>query len=194
MTAARRIRERRKFLWKNLGRGLIWLVIIVALFILFKDNEYINNLKWLEDLSGMQWLVYLIFLISEIVFGIFPPEFFMIWSIKNGISDFYIVELLALSLVSYGAGVLGYYLGNQFSHTELFKKIDENYLSKYKRNLRRFSGYVLFVAAVTPLPFSAMCMLVGSIQYPLRYFLLITLTRFARFFVYGYFIWQANTL
>ena len=143
MSAEIKRRDRRRFLFKNLGRGLAWLAVIVILFVVFKDHPVFQNEGWLNAISGNKGLVYLVFMLSEVIFGIFPPELFMIWSIEFGITGLYGTDVLLLSLISYGAGVFGYYLGNQFSHLAWYKKIEEKYLEKYRRNLRKYSGFIL---------------------------------------------------
>ena len=180
------------FFLRYLVRGLIWLSVFIILFIFLKDNAYIQNLDWLTSLSSQEWLMYLIFGLSEVIFGIIPPEFFMIWSIHNGISDSYVTNVIFLAVVSYGAGISGYFIGKWFSKTGMFATILGKLLYRYQAPFRRYSGFILFVGAVTPLPFSAMCMLVGTVNYPLNKFFIITLTRFLRFIIYGYLVWTVN--
>lgn len=187
-----KVKNRKGFLTKYLLRGLVWLSIFIILFIVLKDNEYIQNIEWLTNLTSQEWLIYLIFGLSEVIFGIIPPEFFMIWSINNGISDSYVTNVLFLAVMSYGAGISGYYIGKWFSKTGFFAKFLGRLLDRYQAPFRRYSGFIIFVGAVTPLPFSAVCMLVGTVNYPLNRFFLITLTRFLRFIVYGYLVWTVN--
>ena len=182
------------FLFGDLVRGLLWLLAIIIVFILIKDTEFIRDSAWLHAISGQEWLVYIVFGLSEIIFGLVPPEFFMIWSLHHGISDYYIINVLFLAAISYAAGSFGYYVGFTFSKTSFFDRIYQRFLFKYEEPFKKFSGFILFVAAVTPMPFSAMCMLVGTIKYPLKKFYLITLTRILRFAIYGYIIWQVNSI
>ena len=187
-------KKRSGFLLRYLLRGLIWLLIIIIVFLLLKDSQYIRDSTWIHAISRQEWLVYIIFGLSEVIFGILPPEFFMIWTIHKGISDFYIINVLFLSMISYIAGIVGYFVGSRFSKTKIFHRVYNKFLHKYEPSFRRYSGFILFVGAVTPLPFSAMCMMVGTINYSKKKFYLITLTRFMRFGVYGYLIWQVNAL
>ncbi len=179
---------------KYLGRGILSLAILITAFILIKDSELVREADWLKAISGQEWLVYLVFTTSEIVFGLIPPELFMIWSLHHGISDYYTINVLFLFLISYASGVIGYYIGSRFSKTSLFMRFYESYLKKYEGSFRRYSGFILFVGAVTPLPFSAMCMLVGALNYSSGKFYLVSLTRILRFAVYGYLIWQVNAI
>lgn len=179
-----------KFLWKNLLRGLIWFAVILAAYILAREDikvyqEEINNVgDRLPLLLG-------IFTISEIVFGIIPPELFMlIWQSKGILSE-YIVNLTYLTFISYAAGVLGYYIGRYFSKTAIYQRIHVKYLKQYDRQLKKYGLYLVLVGAVTPVPFSATCMLAGSVNAPLKDFLLICISRIIRFAGYGWAVWAA---
>jgi membrane protein YqaA with SNARE-associated domain len=86
--------------------------------------------------------------------------------------------------------VLGYYIGFTFTKTPLFQKIYQKYLLQYEYSLHRYGLYLVLVGAITPLPFSATCMLAGSVQIPLRSFLLICISRVFRFAAYGWMVWN----
>jgi membrane protein YqaA with SNARE-associated domain len=58
--------------------------------------------------------------------------------------------------------------------------------------LQKYGVFLILVAAITPLPWSAISMLVGSLHYPSKKYLLWALARFIRFAVYAAIIWEAN--
>ncbi len=181
------------FLWKNLRRGLIWFAIILIVFIVFAEEisayqEEINVIG--ENLP----LLLTIFTISEIVFGIIPPEAFMlIWQTKGVLSE-YVINLTYLTLISYAAGVLGFYIGRFFSKSPFYKAIHERWLKQYDQKLKTYGLYLVLVGAVTPVPFSATCMLAGSVNTPIDKFLLICISRIIRFAGYGWVVWAAPNL
>ena len=185
---------KRKFLLKNLLKGLAWLALFVIAFVLIKDQFDFSAIDWLAHIYEDVTLVYLVFLLSELVFGIIPPEVFMVWSIHHGAFGAYYSDVALLSVISYTAGVLGYLFGRYFSSTRLFLKLEDTILFRYRALVRKFGGYLVLVAAVTPLPFSGICMLVGAVRFSPRNFLIIAAIRFVRFIVYGYIIWQADRL
>lgn len=178
------------FLLSNLIKGLLWFAIIITAFILLEGEIKIYEDR-INKIGDNQILLFSIFTVSEIVFGILPPELFMlIWQTKGIISE-YIVNLSVLTLISYGAGVLGYYIGKTFSKTSFYNlHIREKYLKQYETRLKKFGGYLVFVGAVTPLPFSATCMLAGSVNMNFKTFLLICVSRIFRFAVYGWMVWS----
>jgi membrane protein YqaA with SNARE-associated domain len=179
------------FLFRNLAKGLLWFAVIITVFILLEGYIQDNFMPYVARIQANPFIFYLVFTVSEIVFGLVPPEFFMIVYVLNHVPvSEYTINLALLTLISYGAGVLGYYIGRNFSKTGFFLKINEKYLSSYQKQLRKYGGYLIFVGAVTPIPFSAMCMLAGSINFPLRSFLLISISRVIRFAAYGWMVWS----
>lgn len=177
------------FLWKNLLRGLIWFAVIITAYILASEDIKVYQ-KEINNIGDRLPLLLGIFTVSEVVFGIIPPELFMlIWQSKGILSE-YVVNLTYLTLISYAAGVLGYYIGRYFSKTSLYQRINERYLKQYDRQLKKFGIYIVLVGAVTPVPFSATCMLAGSVNIPIKDFLLICISRILRFAVYGWMVWS----
>lgn len=190
--------SRSSFLWRNLIRGLVWLAVILAVYIIAKKiliaEEMAFDQKDINNIGDRLPLLLGIFTVSEIVFGIIPPEFFMlIWQSKGVLSE-YVVSLTYLTIISYAAGVIGYYIGHFFSRTPLYVRIHQRYLQQYDRKLRIYGLYLVLVGAVTPLPFSATCMLAGSVHTPIDKFLLVCIARIIRFAGYGWAVWAAPSL
>ena len=182
------------FLIRNILRGLIWLAVIIAIFLFFKYKVDINYLYWLKPVYSNPPLIFLIFFTSEVIIGIIPPEIFMIWALRNGSISEYASLILLLSVVSYTAGLIGYFFGRYLNTTLLYRFIRLKFLKKMERMLNIYGLYIIIVAALTPLPFSGVSMLVGSVKYPLKKYIFYSLLRFARFAIYSWLIWQANTL
>ena len=178
------------FLMRNLLKGLLWFAVIITAYILLEGYIEETLSQHMKTLAGKELLLFSIFTTSEIVFGIIPPEFFMIlWQHQGDLSQ-YIINLSILAVISYGAGVLGYYIGITFTKTAFFKRIRERYLVQYEYSLRKYGMYLVLVGAITPVPFSAMCMLAGSVRLPFKTFLLVCISRILRFAVYGWMVWS----
>ncbi|UCH13807.1 MAG: VTT domain-containing protein [Bacteroidales bacterium] len=180
------------FFFRNLLRGLIWLVVIIVVFWFLKNKVDVNYLAWLEPVYTNSAIVILIYTISEILIGIIPPEVFMIWALQNGSVVTYAMLILMLAVLSYLAGLIGYFFGRYLNTTLLYRFIRRKFLKKMERMLNLYGLYIIIVAALTPLPFSGVSMLVGSVKYPLKKYILYSLFRFARFAIYSWFIWEAN--
>jgi len=183
---------RSSFLFRNLIKGLIWFAIIITAFVLMEEYIQANFKAHIDVIRANPAILYSIYTLSEIIFGILPPELFMmIWILDNIDVNGFVINLTILTVISYGAGILGYYLGKYFSKTKFYEqRIREKYLKQYESQLKKFGGYLVFVGAVTPVPFSATCMLAGSVNFNLKDFLLICITRVLRFSLYGWMVWS----
>lgn len=181
------------FLFRNLIKGLFFFAVIVIAFILLEEYIQDNFKSHIDDIRANPGILYGIFTLSEIIFGILPPELFMmIWILDRIDVTGFIINLSILTVISYGAGVLGYYIGKNFSKTQFYQtNIREKYLKQYERNLKKFGGYLVFVGAVTPIPFSATCMMAGSVNMNFKSFLLICISRVFRFAFYGWMLWTS---
>lgn len=178
------------FLWRNLARGLIWFAVILTAYILVAEEIAVYQDE-INVIGNNLPLLLTIFTVSEIVFGIIPPELFMlIWQSKGELSE-YVLNLTYLTLISFAAGILGFYIGRFFSKTPFYKSMHERWLKQYDQKLKTYGLYLVLVGAVTPVPFSAMCMLAGSVNTPINKFLLICISRIIRFAGYGWAVWAA---
>ena len=77
MKPAEEEETRSGFLFKNLAKGLLWFAVIITVFILLEDYIQDNFKSHVEELYDNLLLFYGIFTLSEIIFGLIPPEFFM---------------------------------------------------------------------------------------------------------------------
>lgn len=186
--------ERTRFLLRNLLKGILWLTILVTAYILAKKYLDFDLETLLGPLYENAFLIFTIFFTSEVIFGIIPPELFMFWALRNEDLIIYLGNIVALSIMSYFAGVLGYYIGSYFNSTRIYRLLRRNYLGRYEKLFNQYGGFLVIVAALTPLPFSAICMLVGAVKFSFRKFVWFSLFRFLRFLVYSVIIWEASVL
>jgi membrane protein YqaA with SNARE-associated domain len=183
-----------QFLLKNLLRGIAWLAVLVTCYILAK--KYLDfDLKIILGSLYENWrIIFLIFFTSEVIFGIIPPEFFMFWALRHEDLSLYLQNVAVLAAISYAAGIIGYYIGSYFNTTRAYRALRKNVFGKFEKHFNTFGGFLVIVAALTPIPYSGICMIVGSVKYNFRNFIWISLMRFVRFAVYSIIIWEANIL
>lgn len=185
---------RNRFLIKNLLRGLMWLAVIVIGYVYLRKNYDFTLESVLGPVYDRPSVIYFIFLASETIFGIIPPEFFMIWSLRSEVLCNYINNIIALSVISYISGVIGFGIGIYLKNTRFYRIMKIRVFGKFEKHLNYYGGFLVIVASLTPLPFSGIAMLVGSVHYSFRKYLWFSLFRFLRFVVYGIVIWEANIL
>lgn len=189
-----KIDDRGKFFIRNLLRGVFILAVFVILYILYKKYVKQEFFQFLQPIYDNPFLVFTIYTISEILFGIIPPEIFFIWSLMSGDLEIYIIDITALALISYGAGLLGFWIGVKLNETVIYRWIKRRYLIKYQKYLNNYGFFVIVVAALTPLPFSGISMLMGSVHYPFRKFWIYALSRFIRYGAYSIIFWEVNMI
>ena len=174
---------------KNLIKGILYLVILVVLLILFKNyfqTQYDTIEHWVSD---DYLLMLVIFVVSEILVGILPPELFMIWS-KDDPIMVYTIIVIVMALLSIGAGWLNFAVGKVISTKDFFHRWFDKRLKKYQMRYDQYGGGFIIVAALTPLPYSLISLVTGSMDYPLKKYLIYSSFRILRFVVYGIIIWH----
>lgn len=183
------------FLAKNLFRALIYAIIIFAAYYLFK--EYIiteSHEVWLTQFYSRPLIIYLIYIGSEVFFGLFPPEFFMLWAYHGGSAWYYWLNLIFFAVISYGAGMLAFAVGRYLRRMLYFRYVSRKFFKTYWPMFRKFGSVLIIAAALTPLPWALVSMLVGTTEYPFKRFLSFAVFRLLRFAVYGFIVYQSHLL
>ncbi len=181
------------FLLQNMGRTLIYAAIIAAAYYLFKEFIVTENQQvWLRKFYDNATLIYLIYIGSEFIFGLFPPEFFMLWAFNKGDFIHYLLNLSFFAGVSYTAGYVSFLIGRYLQRMIFFRYMSRKFFSKYWPLFRKFGSALIVAAALTPLPWALISMLVGTTEYPLKRFTYFALFRILRFLIYGFIIFQSH--
>lgn len=133
------------------------------------------------------WLIVGTLFLSECFTGILPPDMYIIWA-KSFKHPYLVVFILALS--SYVGGIISWFIGTQLHRLKKVKQwVDIKFAEQFKL-FRKFGGLVIFISALTPLPFSPVSVVAGMVDYPIKKYLLVALSRFLRFFLYAYVFYQ----
>ncbi|MBT3382385.1 MAG: hypothetical protein HN778_20065 [Prolixibacteraceae bacterium] len=189
------ISPRIKFLIKSGLRGVAWLLVLMAIYLFFKKVVVSNNLDaWIEHFYARPEIIYLIYFASEFIFGIIPPEFFMIWALHKGGTLHYFFNVGFFAIVSYAMGYLTFLIGKFLFRLATFRYIRIKYMKNLWPQVRKYGLFLIIVAALTPVPWAAVSLLVGSAGFPSRKYLVVALFRLLRFAVYGYIIFQTHQI
>jgi membrane protein YqaA with SNARE-associated domain len=172
-----------KFLLLNALKVIGIILVVVFVFLILE--------KWVLDVdmafetvfnSLSNGLVLLVFLISESLFGLIPPDLFILWGRKF---EFPWLMVGLLSAISYLGGIISYVWGYKIG---AIKKINQYLTVRFKDHftkIKRWGALFIIVAALFPIPYSVVCVLSGMLKYPFKIFLWLGLFRILRFFVYG---------
>ncbi len=168
------------------------MVIGLSLFALsawFVFN-YIIDLEQIEKLIFSRlpnWLIVATLFISECFTGILPPDMYILWAKSL---DYSYLMVFILALVSYIGGIISWYIGTQLHRLKRVKKWVHIKFSEQFKTFRKYGGLVIFISALTPLPFSPVSVVAGMVEYPFKNYLIVALSRFLRFFLYAFVLYK----
>lgn len=167
--------------------------VLAIAYLVFK-NFVVNKeeASWLEKFYEFPFLIYSIYIFSEVFFGLFPPEIFMIWALYKGDQLHYWVNVIFFTAVSYGAGFLCFLIGRYLQRVLIFRYVSRRFFSRYWPLFRKYGSILIITAALTPLPWATISILVGTSAYPMKKFLLVALSRVFRFAFYGFLVFQTR--
>jgi membrane protein YqaA with SNARE-associated domain len=177
-----------KFVWNAVIKALPFILVIVAgIYIVnhFYDiNAALVNLT--ETLPAFGVLSF--FFVSETLLGLVPPEIFIAWAGKMHLPWLY---LTLLALLSYGGGLLSYWMGRSITKIPSVHNYLEVKMEKQLKNSKKWGGFLIIVGALLPLPFSMSCITAGIIEFPFKNVILYGSLRLLRFAIYGFIIFNA---
>lgn len=133
-----------------------------------------------------EWM-FSVFFLSETLLGLIPPDLFIIWA-KQFTSPYAVVALL--SGLSYGGGLLAYFLGVKLLKINRLSHVVNVKFAKQFTMLRSWGGLIIVVAALLPLPYSTMCLGAGMMKYSFKSLMLLGVFRIVRFFIYALVLFQ----
>ena len=188
----KRNRVRLYFFLKNFLRGILFFVVAIIFYKITFSYLDLSSLKDQILFDFPTTFVLILFFMSEVVLGIIPPELFMIWAITSRPLGSYLFYVLAFSLISYTAGFVAYLFGKYLHKSIVYEFMRKNIIGKYEKKINSYGWLVIVVAAITPLPFSATCAVIGAIGFERNKYLFYSLARFVRYAIYGFFIWLAH--
>ena len=176
------------FIKSTAFKGAIVALIFILLLLLL-DSFVIDIGSLLTNLveTCSSFVIFSVFLVSESLLGLLPPEIFIAWASKSSNS---FLNLFLLSSISYTGGIISYFIGNRLFLIPSIKEHIEQKIAKHIINLRKWGGVFVFLGAVSPLPHSIVSMACGLIKYNFKNYLLWSLFRFVRFLVYALVIFQ----
>ncbi|WP_298535266.1 short-chain dehydrogenase [uncultured Algibacter sp.] len=176
------------FVWNAVKKALPYIIGIVLLVwglnYFFNINDALVQITEILPAYG----VLSFFFVSETLLGLVPPEIFIAWSDKTTDPWF---NLSLLAILSYGGGLLAYWMGRSMTKIPSVHNYLEVKMEKQLRNSRKWGGFLIIVGALLPLPFSISCIAAGIIKFPFRAVVLYGSLRLLRFAIYGLIIFNA---
>ena len=186
---------KRRFIWSRVLQatiaiavfvGLIWLVGHMLEGPLSDAQKYLSRFQ--DHMLDNKLTFYSIYSISELL-SFLPPEVFIL-TLEQSSAGLYLLDVSILSAISYLAGILMYLLGIGMGRLSFFKRFIYRFYKRELRQLKRFGGILILLAALTPVPYVLICLLVGASGLSFRSFWVYAASRFLRFLILGYLLWH----
>ncbi len=132
------------------------------------------------------YLGILIISFTESIIQPIPPDPFISGGAIFGLSPLWASIIATIGSVL--GAVVGYFLG-KFLGEPIFKKLfKEKWYNKGEILFRRYGIWAVIVAAITPIPFKAVCWLAGIFEMPIGGFIIASIIgRFPRFLFVAFF-------
>ena len=175
------------FVWQAVKKALPYIIVIVIAVYTLNHFWDINNalIRLTEILPSYGVLSF--FFVSETLLGLIPPEIFIAWAGKMYSPWFY---LSLLALLSYGGGLVSYWMGRSITKMPSVHNYLETKMEKQLKNSKKWGGFLIVVGALLPLPFSISCIAAGIIEFPFKNVMLYGSLRLVRFAIYGLIIFN----
>lgn len=176
------------FVWKSVRKAIIPIILFVLA--LLAIDRYVLDIEQMlititETYSPLG--IISVFLISESLLGLVPPELFIAWSGKSASPILY---LSFLALASYLGGIISYYIGIAITKIPAVHNQMELKMAQHIKNTRKWGGFLIIVGALLPIPFAMTSIAAGIIKFPFQSYLLFGLLRFLRFYLYALVIFE----
>ena len=177
-----------RFVGNSLKKAILPILLVIGALLVL--NEYVVNINSVlvtvtETFSPIGILG--VFLASESLLGLVPPELFIAWA---GKSTMPIVYLSLLALASYLGGIFSYFMGKAITKIPAVHIYLQEKMAKHIKNTEKWGGFLIIVGALLPIPFAVTSIAAGIINYRFRNYLLFGLLRFLRFYGYAIVIFK----
>lgn len=172
-----------KFVGTSVKKAIVPIVLFIAALLLVNYFVIdINSVLVMVTETFPPAGVLGVFLASESLLGLVPPELFIAWAGKSAMP---MVYLSLLALASYLGGVISFFIGKGIQQVPSVHNYLEVKMSKHIKNTRKWGGFLIVVGALLPIPFAMTSIAAGIINFPFKSFLLFGLLRFLRFYMYA---------
>ena len=177
------------FIWENSKKAFLPLVVVIGVLLYINYRVMsIDEMLYYVTQNFSDISIFLLFLVSESILGLLPPDIFIAWT-KNTESPLLYLSILAC--LSYLGGVISYYKGRTLLLIPKINDYLEGKMTKHIKNMQKWGGFLIAVGALLPLPFAIACLAAGMIKFPQKHFFLFASLRVFRFVIYGYVIYSA---
>lgn len=175
--------ELSQYIRRNLLKALL---VLVALFgglsvigTVFEE-ELIALTEGIYHAIGVSGLLAALF-VTDAIFSPLPPDLVLVVIANSELRSSWMWLLPIIGLLSAAAGNLGWWFGHRFSKFEWSTRGVAKLRDKYAKQVLKYDRWAITLGAITPLPFSLICITSGALGMSWQRMAPITLLRIPRF-------------
>lgn len=172
--------------------GMVVLGVVVALAGAFLEPHLVATAQWIGARLGVAGMMGVVFL-ADAVISPFPPDLLLVVISKGHHAGAWMWLVPSIGLASMLGGLTGALVLRRFGARFVGKRISR-LLDDNRPILDRYGAWAVAFAAVTPIPFSAMCWLAGLARVRPSLIAAASALRIPRFVVYYLLIAHAAEL
>ncbi len=173
------------YIRKNLIRTLVSLVLLfVVLAVLGKlyEQQLLAVTEGVYQKVGVGGLLAILFT-TDAIFSPVPPDVVLVVIANSTLHQQWAWLLPVVGVVSAAAGSTGWVIGRRFAAFRWASPWISKVRRKHQDMLRRYDRWAVALGAITPLPFSLICITAGALGMPYKRMAPITLLRIPRFLI-----------
>ncbi len=186
--------EVRRFIRKNVIRALVGLALMSgALSLAGKlwEAELLAFAEGIYHSIGVAGLLVVV-LVTDTLVSPMPPDVVLVIMANSPLHAQWAVLLPVIGLVSALAGCLGWQLGRSAAGTRRLGPWVMRLRARHEHTLRRYDGWAVVLGALTPLPFSIICITSGALGMRLSKLAPLTLWRIPKFVIFYWVIYLST--
>lgn len=161
---------------------VIFIVIVVLLYFvgnsLFDIDAFFDMIVTYVPFG---WVM-VIFFILEAALPVLPVDLFIFWT--NSLEHPWLC-LTILAIISYLASLTAYAIGRMIRSIPSVNTYFLLRFDRYVKNSKKWGGYLIAAAALTPLPYTFIVVSMGLIRYPFRLLAFWATMRIVHFYMYA---------
>lgn len=181
---------------RNLLRTLVALLALAAGLAIFGkvfDKELLAAAEHVQQALGAWGLLGVVF-ITDAIFSPVPPDVVLVVVANSALHKQWATLLPAIGLVSALAGNVGWFIGAWGARIRFLAPIIAKVRKRHEAMIKRYDRWAVVLGAVTPLPFSVICITAGALGMKLRRLSPVTLLRIPRFLVFYWVIVMSTSM
>ena len=168
--------------------GIVLFIILIS-FLVYLNLDLLNKLirEFVNEFSYLAILVFSLF--ADILIQPIGPEVPAILGVLLELNIYLIILFTILG--SYIGSIISFYVGKGYLSIHIIA--NEKNMKKVKIIFKKYGKWGLFIAAISPVPWVAFCLLVGSFKMKLKDFIFYGLIpRFFRISIVIGIIWYTK--